>query len=636
MDFYMRNFQMIRLFLMSFIIFNIHATEHQTITRFREASKFEVNQTPSYANAEAPQGGELKLAALGSFTSLNAHLVGKAPAHGLDLCYETMFIRAPGEPFTLYPRLAQKATIAHDNSFVVFHIHPEAKFSDGTDVTAEDAKFSYETLVKNSFPRYRQYFRYVKKMEVVDQKTLKLHLEPKENGEYDPELPMIFALIPVYQKKQLSEVDFNKTSHTTMIGSGPYKIQSSQMGRTITYEKDPNYWAQNNPMFRGSWNFQTLRVDYYQNAQALFQAFLAGESDIHFETNLNQWISGYKHVKAIREGRMKKEEQTHSQPVLVRTFAMNMRRPIFSNWMIRKALVLAFDFETMNRTVFDGMMKSPHSLFANTYLAHTGKPQGKEKELLEAVKADIEPPVWESMMQGEFTVPHTDTNGNQRAFLEEAGNLLKKAGCSIKNGICFTSDGKPFEIELIVKDPKLEKIGLEYGKSLKRLGIIMHVRMMDSVQYENRVMDSDFDMIIHAWANSLSPGNEQAYYVSSKAADEKGSSNYIGIKDPTGEKLALNISQAKTSEENIAAVHAFDRWIMHQCYQVPIAYDNTLRFAYYPEKVGMPEIDPTVGVNVMRFGWKPKKAQHTGTSNEEKHSSGLLQRIWGCVRSFIS
>lgn len=579
------------------------AKETTCLTRFGEAPKYNTDQVLPYAKVDAPQSGTLRLSAMGSFTSLNAHLVGKAPAYGLDQCYETMMMRAQGEPFTLYPRLAEKVTLAPDNSWIIFHIDPEACFSNGTPVTAEDAKHTYETLVQHSFPRYRQYFKSVKQIEVINDKTLKVYFLPKDNQAYDPELPMIIAMVPVYSKAQLTQQDFDKTAHTQMIGSGPYMVESCDMGHSITYVKNPHFWAAKKPMYQGSWNFDRIKVDYYQNAQALFQAFLAGECDIHFETNLNQWISGYKHVKAIREGRMKQEEVTHGQPVMVRTFALNMRKPIFSDWAVRRALVLAFDFDTMNRIVFDGMMKCPNSLFANTHLNHSGKPEGLEKTLLEAEKSHIDTRVWQAMMEGPFSTPHDQQENDQRAALEEADRLLTDAGCIMKNGVRLNKEGKPFEIELLVKDPKLEKIGLEYSKSLKRLGIVMHVRMMDSVQYENRVMEFQFDVIIHAWSNSLSPGNEQVYYVSAKTAEEKGSSNYIGITDPVGERLANHIAQAKDAESHKAAVHAFDRWMMNQCYQVPIAYDNTLRFAYYQKRIAFPPIDTQVGMNIVRFGW---------------------------------
>lgn len=605
-----------------------NAKEATSLTRFGEPARYSIDQAVPYARKDAPQGGSLTLTTLGGYTSLNAHLIGKSAAYGLDLCFETLMSRAPGEPFTLYPRLAEKVTLAPDNSSIIFHIDPKAHFSNGAPVTAEDVKFTFETLVQHSYPRYRQYFRSVEKVEIIDDKTIKVFFLPKENQGYDPEIPMIIAMMPIYSKAQLSEQEFDKTAHTAMIGSGPYMVQSHDMGRSITYIKNPQYWAADKPMFQGTWNFATIKVDYYQNAQALFQAFLAGECDIHFETNLNQWTSGYKHVKAIREGRMKQEECAHQQPVTVRTFALNMRQPIFSDWAVRKALVLAFDFETMNRIVFDGMMKSPHSLFANTYLNHEGTPTGLEQKLLEAEKDHIDPRIWQAMQSGPFSVPHSQAQGDQRVYLEEADKLLIEAGCVMKNGVRLNKEGKPFEIELIVKDPKLEKIGLEYAKSLKRLGIVLHVRMMDSVQYENRVMESQFDMIIHAWSNTLSPGNEQVYYVSPRTATEKGSSNYIGITDPVGEHLATHIAQAKDFESHKSAVHAFDRWMMHQCYQIPIAYDNTLRFAYYPGRIAFPPIDSQVGMNIVRFGWAQPNQTALGLETKQTH---WWKNPWKCV-----
>jgi len=255
--------------------------------------------------------------------------------------------------------------------------------------------------------------------------------------------------------------------------------------------------------------------------------------------------------------------------------------------------------------VFFNSMKCPHSLFANTYLAHQGPATGKEADILKSYADRIKPELLKMMLESPFTPAQTKGDGDQRENLAKADALLKEAGWVLKNGKRVDAKGQPLTFEIMIKDPRLEKIALSFKESLKKLGIDLSVRMMDTVQYENRVVESDFDMIIHAFTNTLSPGNEQVYYFSAKNADAKGSTNYIGVKDPVAEALAVGVATARDKESLEVAVHALDRYIMHMCYQVPLSYENTLRWAYWVDKLATPEIDPQIGLDVMCLGWSP-------------------------------
>lgn len=559
----------------------------------------------SYVNPDAPKGGTLRLGTVGTFDTTNKDIVKGIGAEGLLLTFDPLMSRSAEEPFTLYGVIAQGVEVAPDSSWVIYYLNPNARFHDGSSVKAEDVKFSIELLKEKGLPRYRQYYSRITQIEIIDPLTIKMHLKANDDGKYDPELPMIIANLRVLSKTQLEKLDFADSGLTTIIGSGPYKIANVDQGRSITYQRNPDYWGKDLPVNKGHYNFDTIKIEYFKNAQAQFQAFTAGEFDIYFETNPNQWESAY-NFAAIANGKVKRVDTTHRRPVAVRTIIFNMRKPFFSDLRIRKALGLAFDFDTLNKIVFHGVMKCPNSLFANTFLGHHGPAEGKEKQLLEKFSAQIKPEFMKEILEHEFTPAHTDGNGDQRANLEKADALLKEAGWTVKEGKRVNSQGQSMTFEFMIKDPKLEKIALAYRESLKKLGIELNVRMMDAVQYENRVIESDFDMIIHTWANSLSPGNEQLYYFSAKNADTKGSSNYIGIKDPVAEELAREVTMANDPESLAASVHAMDRYVMHNYFQIPLAYDNTSRWAYWVENLAYPEVKPEVGTNVMNWGWSPK------------------------------
>ncbi len=559
----------------------------------------------SYVNPNAPKGGTLKLGTVGTYDSLNVDIVKGIAAEALTLTTDPLMRRASGEPFSMYGVLAQFIEVAPDYSSVTFFINPAAKFHDGSSVTAEDVKFSIEIKRDKGLPRYKQFYSRIAEIHVVDSHTIKLDLVKNADGNYDPELPLIIANLRVLQKKQLESLDFTSTGLTTLIGSGPYKVKTADQGRSVVYERDPNYWGKDLPVNRGYYNFENIQIEYFKNVQAQFQSFTAGEFDIYFETNPNQWETGY-NFSALKDGRVKKVETEHKRQVAVRTIIFNMRRPLFSDIRVRKALTYAFDFETLNKIVFSGSMKRPHSLFANTYLAHEGAAVGLEKEILSKFSDKLP----KGMMDATFTLPSTDGNGDQRANLEAADKLLKEAGWAIKNGKRVNASGQVLTLEIMIKDPKMEKIGIAYRESLKKLGVDLVVRMIDTVQYENRVVESNFDMIIHTWANSLSPGNEQAYYFSAKNADIPGSSNYIGIKDDVAESLAQMIAATKDGESLKASVHALDRYVMYNYFQIPLAYDNVSRWAYWAERLAYPEVDPLVGTNVMEWGWSPAAAHH--------------------------
>ncbi len=585
----------------------IPRTAVKAIARFGQPSYADGFTHFKHANPDAPKGGTLRLSTIGTFDTLNKDIIKGICAQGILLCYDPLMVRSASEPFTLYGLLAEYVDLAPDGSSITFYLNAKARFHDGSPVTAEDVQATIETLRDKGLPRYRQYYSRIDKIEIQGPLAIKITFKAGENQEYDPEIPFIIALTKILKKTQIETLDFADSGLTKIIGSGPYQISQVDQGRSLTYQRNPHYWAKDLPVTRGYYNFDTIRIEYFKNAQSQFQAFTAGEYDVHFETNPNQWQIGY-NFPALKDGRVKRMEIDHHRPVAVRTIIFNMRRPIFADIRLRKAFALAFDFDTLNKMVFFNGMRCPHSLFANTFLAHQGKAEGKEAEILKGYSAQLEPDFLKQMLENPFTPATTAGNGDQRENLAKADALLKQAGWHLQNGKRLNEKGQPLTVELMIKDPRLEKIALSFKESLKKLGVELSVRMMDTVQYENRVVESDFDMIVHTWANSLSPGNEQIYYFSAKNADIKGSSNYIGIKDPIAEDLAKGVANARNKEVFVAAVHALDRYIMHQYFQIPLSYENTLRWAYWVDHLAIPEIDPEVGLDVMNLGWSPSSA----------------------------
>jgi len=575
----------------------------------------------------------------GTFDTLNQYVAKGIPPVVLaiqsgSLTMDSLMTRAVDEPFSLYALIAEKIDLAPDNSYIIYYLNPAARFHDGTPIMAEDVKFSYEMLKEQGLPRYRQFYGKIEKIEVLDPRTVKLTFKKTDEGEYDPEIPLITSMLHVFSKARYEGKDFRETGMTPLLGSGPYRVAKAEPGRSITYERVKDYWAKDLPVNRGKYNFDIIQLDYYKNAEAQFQAFKAGEFDAFFEVNSQQWRDGY-NTPAVNSGKIKKVEAKHKRPVTVRTSIFNMRRPLFQDIRVRQAIGLAFDWETVNKMLCNDDYQRTTSLFANTHLAHSGPAQGLELTYLQPYQNSIP----KDILEKGFIAPTTKGDGDARENLEAADKLLNEAGWVIvteKDPVTQqniirrvnkeTKD--PLTFEYMYKDPRLERFLNTFIRNLSQLGITLKPRFVDSVQYEARVGESDFDMISHMWSNSLSPGNEQVYYFTQKTADQKGSSNYIGMKDPVVEALAQNVVNAKTAEEHVAAVHALDRVVMGRHYFVPMFYDNTIYWAYWADRVEFPTFNPLVGTNTLEWWWaKPSATVDEGTTSKPSVFTRLLEWV---------
>ncbi|MEI8295554.1 MAG: extracellular solute-binding protein [Alphaproteobacteria bacterium] len=562
-----------------------------------------------YVNPNAPKGGTLRLNAVGTFDSVNPFIVKGVAVSGFTstfdpLTFDPLMKRSPGEPFSLYPLIAEKVDIAPDASKMTIFIDPRARFHDGSPITAQDVKFTIELLIEKGWPRYRYFFSKIKDIQVNDALTLVISFNEEEQG-YDPEIPFtVLSSVKPLSQKSLEGKDFTQTGLTPLLGSGAYRIAEVDQGRSITYERVKDYWAADLPTMVGQNNFDKVRIDYYKNAAMQFQAFLSGDSDCYFETDPNHWETAYVSAKAVKSGKIKLFKVAHQRPVAVKTIIFNMRRPIFEDRRLRIALTYAFDFETLNKMIFNDSLMRPTSLFANTKLAYQGRAEGKEREILlgfgDKISADC--------LETAAILPQTKGDGDQRENLTKADALLKEAGWIVVNGKRVQDQGggiysKPLSFEFLLKDQKLEKIALSLKNSLAKLGIVLTVRLVDTTQYEARTSNRDFDMIIHTWSNSLSPGSEQGYFFSAKNADIEGSTNYIGSKDEVVEELAKRLPFCRDYETLTATVHALDRLVMHQYWLIPLSYDPWRYFAIWVDRVDFPIIDPTVGFSIIDYGW---------------------------------
>ncbi len=519
-----------------------------------------------YVNPDAPQGGRLVQGVLGTFDSLNPLIVkGLAVQNLRGYVIESLMARGYDEPFTLYGLLARTVETDDARSYVTFGLDPAAHFSDGAAVTAADVVFSWRLLRDHGRPNYRTYYSKVVKAEALDARTVRFDL----SGSNDRELPLILGLMPVLPEHAINLATFEDTTLARPVGSGPYVVGNVDPGKSITFERDPNYWGRALPINRGLWNFAELRFDYYRDANAYFEAFKTGLYEVRAERDPSRWQTGYD-FPAVRDGRILKESFPSGLPKIASDFVFNTRRPIFSDIRVREALLLLFDAEWVNRNFFFDLYRRSASFFDNSELSAYHRPaDARERALLkpyaDSVRADV--------LDGSWSPPVTDGSGRDRASLRQALALLDAAGYSLKGTtLRERASGKPFRFEIMVTSRDEERLALTFSSNLSRAGIEAQVRLVDAVQYDQRRISFDFDMIEYRWEQSLSPGNEQSFYWGSAAAGEQGSRNYMGVRSAGIDAMIAALLRARERPDFVAAVRALDRLLISGCYVVPLFY----------------------------------------------------------------
>ena len=536
-------------------------------------------------NPDAPKGGSYRWGEAGSYDSFNPFVAKGRPALGIStLVVETLMGRNYDEPFSLYGLLAESIDTDAARTYVEFTLRPQARFSDGSPVTVEDVMWSMETLGVDGNPRYAAAWKKIARMEKTGDRSVRFAFNVE-----DRELPLILGLRPILKKAQWEGKDFAEATMEVPIGSGPYLLAASDLGVQVTYRRNPDWWGKDLPFNRGQWNFDEIRCDYYANPQAIFEAFKAGQVSAYREANVAKWLSSYD-FPAVQSGAIIKAEIPHGRPSGIEGFVFNTRKPIFADWRVREALILAFNFEFINDTLNGGLLPRIPSYFGNSTLGmEPGKPaEGRELELLEPFKADLPPGAIEG-----YALPVSDGKQANRKNIRAAAKLLEEAGWTVgDDGILKNARGEPFtfEILLVTGQDEMASAAQVYIEALKALGITATLNKIDDAQYKERTSAYDFDMTHYIRSLSLSPGNEQLLYWGAGGVTEPGTRNWMGVNSPAVEAMIAAMLKAPNAEDFTAATRALDRVLTSGRYVIPIWYSDVSRLAYsadlkYPEKI---------------------------------------------------
>jgi microcin C transport system substrate-binding protein len=567
-----------------------------------------------YVNAAAPKAGSIREVAIGAFDSFNVVVadVKGQPAIGLGLIYETLLTSSLDEVSSEYGLIAEAVSHPDDFSSATYRLRSEAKWHDGQPITPEDAIFSFNAFKQYS-PQFASYNRHVVKLEKTGDREITFTFD----GPGNRELPQIVGQLMILPKHWWEGTDKNgnkrNIGETTLeppLGSGPYRVKEFSAGRNVVYERVSDHWGKDLNVNVGRNNFDQLGFEYYRDTLVALEAFRGNKVDWRSENSAKNWATAYD-FPAVAEGRVIKQEFPVLSRGIMQAFAFNIRRSKFQDWRVRLAFNYAFDFEEMNKQIFFGQYKRITSYFDGTELASSGLPEGRELEILQNVRDQVPPEV--------FTTPYSNPVGGSpqavRTNLREAIRLFKEAGYEIRNERMVDSKtNAPFAVEFLAEDPSFERVFLFYKPSLDRLGIGVSVRTVDVSQYENRLRNWDYDVITASWPESLSPGNEQRGYWGSQAAEQPGSANYIGIKNPAVDAMIDQVIFAKSRADLVAATKALDRVLLWNHYVVPQWTYGKERTARW-DRFGHPETLPKYGASAFPtlWWWDAEKAAKTGS-----------------------
>jgi microcin C transport system substrate-binding protein len=550
-----------------------------------------------YANPGAPKGGDVRLAAVGTFDTLNPFVLKGVPAAGAGEVFETLMAGSADEPFSQYGLVAEAIEVPADRSWVAFTLRPAARFHDGTPITADDVVFSFETLRSKGHPFYRSYYGQVAKAEKQGDRKVRFTFARGDNRE----LPLIVGQMPVVSRGYWSKRDFDKTTLEPPLGSGPYRVEAVEPGRSITYRRVKDYWGARLPVNAGRDNFDTIRFDYYRDSTVALEAFKAGQFDFRQENTAKNWAVAYT-GPAVSQNLIRREEIRHEVPTGMQAYVLNGRRPVFRDRRVRQALAHMFDFEWTNKQLFYGAYTRTRSYFSNSELASRGLPGPDELTVLEPLRGKVP----DEVFTREYQPPVTDGSGNIRDSVRQALALLQAAGWTVKGQKMVNERGEPLQFEILGNDPSFERVHLPFAKNLERLGITARVRTVDTAQYQNRLDSFDFDVVVTVWGQSLSPGNEQRDMWHSAVADTPGSRNLAGIKDPAVDRLIDLVIQAPDRASLVARTRALDRVLLWGHHVIPHWHIRSWRVAYW-DKFARPATSPKYQLGFDTWWVDPRK-----------------------------
>lgn len=553
-----------------------------------------------YVNPDAPKGGRIALVGTSgtlTFDSFNNFILKGDKAEGLDLIYDSLLTRALDEPDAAYGLVAKSVDLAADRSAVTFTLRPEAKFSDGSPVTAEDVCFSFDALKTKGGPPYPQVLRDVQSCTAAPGKVSYTF-----SGALVRDLPLFVGQLPILSKAYYQKVPFEETSLDRPVTSGPYRIGPFKQGTFVTYERRADYWAADLPVNRGRFNFDQVRFDYFRDRTAGLENLKSGEYDYREEFTSRDWATAYD-IPQVRDGRILKRTVPDALPSGTQGFFFNMRRAKFSDQRVRQALELAFDFEWSNAKLFYGLYTRTQSYFENSPMKATGAPDAGELKLLEPLRDKLPAEVFGPV----HVPPVSDASGTDRRLLSQAGQLLTAAGWQLQNGR-RVKNGEPLTIEFLNNESAFERILGPYISNLKALGIAAEIRTIDPAQYERRVKSFDFDVITTHFIMSLTPGVELRSYFGTEAARQEGSRNLAGIEDPAVDALVDAVVGAKSRDDLNTATRALDRVLRAGYYWVPQWYKAEHNLAHW-DKFSWPATKPTYDIGLDTWWYDPAKAQ---------------------------
>jgi microcin C transport system substrate-binding protein len=541
-----------------------------------------------YVNPDAPKGGELRLAAEGSFDSFHAFIPRGTAAAGAAALNETLLVGSADEPFTEYGLLAESIEVPQDRSWALFTLRREARWHDGRPVTVDDVIFSLEVLKKHGHPFYRFYYQAIAKAEPAGERKVRFSFAKGDNRE----LPLIAGQLPILPRHYWEGRDFSRTTLEPPLGSGPYRVAGFESGRYVVLERVRDYWGRELAVNRGQHNFDRIRYDYFRDATVIREALKAGSIDLRVENQAKAWALDYD-TPAVRAGTLIKKDFENQRPTGMQGFAMNTRRAVFRDPRVRQALAQAFDFEWSNRNLFFGQYKRTESFFSNSELAVAGLPSPEETKLLQPWRGKIP----DEVFTREYRAPATDGSGWPRENLRRAFQLLREAGWVVRDlRLVHSRSGEPFTFEILLVGSGFERIVLPYVRNLRRLGIEARVRVVDSSQYVNRVRAFDFDMMVAVWGQSNSPGNEQRDFWGAAAAASPGSRNFTGIASPAVDALIDAVIAAPDREALVQRTRALDRVLLWSHLVVPNWHSPVDRIVFW-DKFGYPERPPLQGTS---------------------------------------
>lgn len=546
-----------------------------------------------WANPAAPKGGEVVLSAIGSFDSFNPYILRGTPAVGISLIYDTLMATNADEATAEYGLLAETVELPADRKGVSFELRETARWHDGQPVTAEDVVFTFQVLRSHGRPFFRAYWADVAEVVAEGPRRVTFRFRTAENRE----LAQILGEMPVLPRHWWEGRDFARPSLEVPLGSGPYRLERFEPNRNVVYRRVEDYWARDLNVRRGLNNFDIIRYEYFRDTTVAFEAFKAGQIDFRTENVARDWATGYD-FPAARRNLVKREEIPHEIPTGMQCFAVNLRRPLFQDARVRRALIEVFDFEWMNINLFYSAYARTTSYFSNSDFAARGLPEGREAEILESFRGRVP----DSVFTEEYKLPVTDGSGNNREGLRRALGLLREAGWTVRDRRLVDAQGRPFEFEILLQGATMERVALPYARWLERLGITARVRTVDPAQYRVRIDSFDYDMTVHVFPQGFYPGNEQRDYWTSAKARENGSQNIAGIADPAIDELVELVIAAPDYRELVARTRALDRVLLHHNFVIPHWHSRSFRIAYW-DRFGRPDRNPRYGLAFPSAWW---------------------------------